>query len=180
MIELDEDCQRWLLTIRKALDLDRLKSKKSIERPGVVVDLGDGIVFFCWIMSKMLFEDGRDIRSLSTLTAVMERHRRCSTNESCLFFKLQAFKLMLNSLIIVVWIELFWMLIGRIEHARDMGFNHNPALYEGVILVSGDGMVNQFVNGLYMRPDACYAISYTHILYRCSYVRGVLYCATHL
>ena len=68
------------------------------------------------------------------------------------------------------------MLIGRIEHARDMGFNHNPALYEGVILVSGDGMVNQFVNGLYMRPDACYAISYTHILYRCSYVRGVLYC----
>ena len=47
MIELDEDCQRWLLTIRKALDLDRLKSKKSIERPGVVVDLGDGIVFFC-------------------------------------------------------------------------------------------------------------------------------------
>ncbi len=72
------------------------------------------------------------------------------------------------------------MLIGRIEHARDMGFNHNPALYEGVILVSGDGMVNQFVNGLYMRPDACYAISYTHILYRCSYVRGVLYCATHL
>ena len=38
-----------------------------------------------------------------------------------------------------------------IENAKDMAITHEPDKYEGVLLVSGDGLVNQFVNGLMER-----------------------------
>lgn len=34
-----------------------------------------------------------------------------------------------------------------------MAITHEPDKYEGVLLVSGDGLVNQFVNGLMERQD---------------------------
>ena len=36
-------------------------------------------------------------------------------------------------------------------NAKDMALTHEPDKYEGVLLVSGDGLVNEFVNGLMQR-----------------------------
>ena len=58
-------------------------------------------------------------------------------------------------------------------NAKDMALTHEPDKYEGVLLVSGDGLVNEFVNGLMQRfvsdrvlthsVDCCYAIYNTPI-----------------
>ncbi|KAK8823672.1 hypothetical protein WA577_002591, partial [Blastocystis sp. JDR] len=48
-------------------------------------------------------------------------------------------------------------------NAKDMAITHEPDKYEGVLLVSGDGLVNEFVNGLMQRVDSCYAIYNTPI-----------------
>lgn len=38
-----------------------------------------------------------------------------------------------------------------LANAKDMAITHEPDKYEGVLLVSGDGLVNEFVNGLMQR-----------------------------
>ena len=38
-----------------------------------------------------------------------------------------------------------------IANAKDLAITHEPDKYEGVLLVSGDGVLNQFVNGLMQR-----------------------------
>lgn len=38
-----------------------------------------------------------------------------------------------------------------IANAKDLAITHEPDKYEGVLLVSGDGLVNEFVNGLMQR-----------------------------
>lgn len=48
-------------------------------------------------------------------------------------------------------------------HAYSMGLNHNPIEYEGVILVGGDGLINEFVNGIMVRKDAMIILGLTHI-----------------
>lgn len=58
-------------------------------------------------------------------------------------------------------------------NAKDMALTHEPDKYEGVLLVSGDGLVNEFVNGLMQRffsdrvlthsVDCCYAVYNTPI-----------------
>lgn len=48
-------------------------------------------------------------------------------------------------------------------HAYTMGLNHNPINYEGVILVGGDGLINEFVNGIMARKDAMIILGLTHI-----------------
>lgn len=44
-----------------------------------------------------------------------------------------------------------------------LGYEHNPIDYEGVILVGGDGLVNEFVNGIMLRKDAAIILSLTPI-----------------
>ena len=46
---------------------------------------------------------------------------------------------------------IFLIFILQIANARDLAITHEPDKYEGVLLVSGDGLVNQFVNGLMQR-----------------------------
>ena len=38
-----------------------------------------------------------------------------------------------------------------VANAKDMAITHEPDKYEGVLLVSGDGLVHEFVNGLMER-----------------------------
>lgn len=41
--------------------------------------------------------------------------------------------------------------VCTLANAKDMAITHEPDKYEGVLLVSGDGLVNEFVNGLMQR-----------------------------
>ena len=67
----------------------------------------------------------------------------------------------------------FFLFPPNPANAKDMALTHEPDKYEGVLLVSGDGLVNEFVNGLMQRflfdrvliqsVDCCYAIYNTPI-----------------
>lgn len=73
----------------------------------------------------------------------------CSTREFFLSFNLQAFN--------AIWklpnmqVKCLFITSSPVENAKDMAITHEPDKYEGVLLVSGDGLVNQFVNGLMER-----------------------------
>ena len=47
--------------------------------------------------------------------------------------------------------RVFLTFVCTIANAKDMAITHEPDKYEGVLLVSGDGLVNEFVNGLMQR-----------------------------
>ena len=49
-------------------------------------------------------------------------------------------------------------------HAQELGENLTIGAYRGVVSVSGDGLVYEFVNGLMSRPDAAAAAAATPIL----------------
>ena len=52
--------------------------------------------------------------------------------------------------------QVLWFLFSvrsTVANAKDMAITHEPDKYEGVLLVSGDGLVNEFVNGLMERSD---------------------------
>ena len=74
---------------------------------------------------------------------------KCSIHEFFLSFNWQVFN--------VIWkspnmqVHYLFPISFPIENAKDMAITHEPDKYEGVLLVSGDGLVNQFVNGLMER-----------------------------
>lgn len=39
-------------------------------------------------------------------------------------------------------------------HGYELGYNHDPTRYEGVVFIGGDGLANEFINGLMARNDA--------------------------
>lgn len=51
-------------------------------------------------------------------------------------------------------------------HSWELGYKYNPLQYEGVILVGGDGLVNEFLNGLLSkRENKEIILSLTHIFF---------------
>ena len=73
----------------------------------------------------------------------------CSTREFFPSFNLQAFNAIWKSPNMQVMC--LFLASSPIENTKDMAITHEPDKYEGVLLVSGDGLVNQFVNGLMER-----------------------------
>lgn len=51
-------------------------------------------------------------------------------------------------------------------HSWELGYKYNPLQYEGVILIGGDGLVNEFLNGLISKKENKEIIlSLTHIFF---------------
>lgn len=48
-------------------------------------------------------------------------------------------------------------------HAYDLGVKHNIYKYEGVIFIGGDGIINEYMNGLLSKDKAEYLIDFTPI-----------------
>lgn len=76
---------------------------------------------------------------------ILEFFLSSSLLESSVIWKLPNIRVCFSVFFIV------WNISLCIENAKDMAITHEPDKYEGVLLVSGDGLVNQFVNGLMER-----------------------------